>query len=83
MINGTTRNIEHDIPHQIYMAQYVLGKTKNTKLLLLDEKPMIKENKKIERHGYSKVICMKDDVLVILHLIQQLENLWRYVKKML
>ena len=34
MYKKITRNIEHDIPHQVYFTQFILGDTKETKLLL-------------------------------------------------
>lgn len=65
MYKKVTRNIEHDIPHQVYFTQFILGNTKDTKLLLQEEKDMIKDDKKLEKHGYSKIIAKKDDTIVI------------------
>lgn len=65
MYKKVTRNIEHDIPHQVYISQFLLDKTKNTKLLLEEEKSMEKENIALDKHGYSKIITKKDDVYVI------------------
>ena len=65
MYKQVTRNIEHDIPHQVYIAQYLLGQTNNSKLLLEEEEPMIGENIILEKHGYSKIITKKDNVYVI------------------
>lgn len=65
MYKKITRNIEHDIPHQVYFTQFILGDTKETKLLLQEEKDMIKDDKNLEKHGYSKIITQKDDVIVI------------------
>lgn len=66
MYKSVTRNIEHDIPHQIYMTQYILGDNgQERKLLLKEEKAMVKENKRLPRHGYSKTISMAGDVCII------------------
>lgn len=65
MYKKTTRNIEHDIPHQVYFTQFILGNTKSTRLILQEEKDMVNEKSILEKHGYSKIITMKDDVLVI------------------
>lgn len=65
MYKKTTRNIEHDIPHQVYFTQFILGNTKSTRLILQEEKDMVNEKNILEKHGYSKIITMKDDVLVI------------------
>lgn len=65
MYKKVTRNIEHDIPHQVYIAQYILGKTANTNLLLKEEKSMVKGDMELKKHGYSKIISQKDDVIVI------------------
>lgn len=65
MFKKTTRNIEHDIPHQVYFTQYILENTNSTRLMLQEEKDMIKGEKALRKHGYSKIISKKDDVLVI------------------
>lgn len=65
MFKRTTRNIEHDIPHQVYFTQYILGNTNSTQLILQEEKDMVKGKKFLRKHGYSKIISKKDDVLVI------------------
>lgn len=65
MFKRTTRNIEHDIPHQVYFTQYILGNTNSTQLILQEEKDMVKGEKFLRKHGYSKIISKKDDVLVI------------------
>ena len=62
----TTRNIEHDIPHQVYIANYILdNKYKETKELFQEEKSITKNEITLDRHAYSKIICKKGDVLVI------------------
>lgn len=64
MYKKVTRNIEHDIPHQVYITQYLLGKTEKTELLFKEEKSMIRGDVELEKHGYSKIISKKDDVIV-------------------
>ncbi|MCI8444363.1 MAG: hypothetical protein HFJ37_04285 [Clostridia bacterium] len=65
MYKKVTRNIEHDIPHQVYISQFLLDNPNDTKLLLEEEKSMEKENVKLEKHGYSKIITKKGNVYVI------------------
>ena len=65
MYKNVTRNIEHDIPHQVYITQFLLESSNNTKLLLEDEKAMVGKNVILEKHGYSKIIAKKDDIYVI------------------
>lgn len=64
MYKSVTRNIELDIPHQVYITQYILG-NKSTKLLALDEKSIKQGDVVLEKHGYGKIITKKDDILVI------------------
>ena len=64
MYKCVTRNIEHDIPHQVYITQYLLG-NKPTNLLFLDEKSIKQGDVTLERHGYGKIIAKKGDVIVI------------------
>lgn len=65
MYKKTTRNAEHDIPHQVYITQFLLENKTNTKLLLEEEKEMVKGDVRLEKHGYSKIISRKDDVYII------------------
>ena len=65
MYKKVTRNIEHDIPHQVYITQFLLDKTKNTKLLLEEEKNMENGEDVLEKHGYSKIFTKKDNVYII------------------
>lgn len=60
-----TRNIEHDIPHQVYMVQNILNSNKSTQLVFKEEKGMQKENEILEKHGYSKIISRNDNVLIV------------------
>lgn len=66
MTNGNiTRNIEVEMPHQIYMANYLIGDFKLHKTLLVEEKDMIYNGRNIPKHGYAKIISKKDNILVI------------------
>lgn len=64
MYKSVTRNIELDIPHQVYITQCILG-NKNTELLALDEKSIRQGDVVLEKHGYGKIITKKDDILII------------------
>lgn len=65
MYKKVTRNIEHDIPHQVYISQYLLSNTHDTKVLLEEEKSMENGKDVLEKHGYSKIFTRKDNVYVI------------------
>lgn len=65
MYKKTTRNVEHDIPHQVYISQFLLNNPKDTQLLLEEEKSMVRGNEILEKHGYSKIITKKNNVYVI------------------
>ena len=66
MYKKTTRNIEHDIPHQVYIANYIIGeKYKETQQLLQEEKSITKNEITLEKHAYSKIISKKGNVLVV------------------
>lgn len=65
MSNGkVTRNIEIEMPHQIYMANYLAGDYKEDNLLLLEEKDLCYEDIVLPKHGYGKIICKKDNIMV-------------------
>lgn len=59
-----TRNIEIEMPHQIYIANYLAGDYKEDNVLLLEEKDLCYEDIVLPKHGYSKIICIKDNVIV-------------------
>ncbi len=65
MYKRVTRNVEHDIPHQVYISQFLLDDPKDTHLLLEEEKSMVKGNETLEKHGYSKIFTKKNGVYVI------------------
>ncbi len=65
MYKKVTRNVEHDIPHQVYISQFLLDNPKNTQLLLKEEKSMVKGNETLEKHGYSKIFTKKNGAYVI------------------
>lgn len=65
MYKKVTRNIEHEIPHQVYISQVLLDNPKDTQVLLEEEKNMENENRILEKHGYSKIFAKKNDVYVI------------------
>ncbi len=65
MYKKVTRNIEHDIPHQVYISQFLLDNPKDTQVLLEEEKAMERGNRTLEKHGYSKIFTRKNDIYVI------------------
>lgn len=65
MYNKITRNIEHDIPHQVYISQFLLNNPKDTQVLFEEEKSMTKGEETLKNHGYSKIISKKNNVYII------------------
>ncbi|GEM_PF-2278179 len=62
---GVVPNMEVEIPHSIYMVQYILGRDVPTRLLQLVERPMEAEGQVIPRHGYCCITSMKGDTAVV------------------
>ena len=49
MYKKVTRNIEHDIPHQVYISQFLLNNPKKTQVLFEEEKAMENGEKALEQ----------------------------------
>ena len=64
MSSKITENIEVEIPHQIYLCDYILGE--KSKLVFLEQKDMISENIRLKKYGHSYSI-MKNTNSIITH----------------
>lgn len=60
----TTNNIEVEIPHQLYIANYLLDNPKTKKILFFEEKNIAKDGKILKNHGYGKIIIKEDDAII-------------------
>lgn len=58
-------NMEVEIPHSIYMVQYILGRNLPIRLVRLVERPMVAEGLVIPRHGYCSITSMIGDTEVV------------------
>lgn len=62
MSNKITENFEIEVPHQVYVCDYLLGKKSN--LLMLEQKDMHNTDKVLKNHGYSFSILKNDNVVI-------------------
>lgn len=62
MSSKITENYEIEVPHQIYICDYILG-GKST-LLMLEQKDMHNIDKTLKNHGYSFSIVKNKDVII-------------------
>lgn len=60
-----TRNIEIEIPHQIYLANSFFQEQNHTNHYFLEEKDLCDQTCTIKKHGYGKIICQKGDCFMI------------------
>ena len=60
-----TQNFEIEIPHQIYLANYILGYNGKINIMYKEQKDFLVGNVTLKKHGYGKVIMMQDDVIVV------------------
>lgn len=65
MSKKNTQNFEIEIPHQIYLADYILGESNKKEIIFKEQKDFIIDNICIEKHGYGKILLEYDDKIVI------------------
>ncbi len=65
MTKNNTQNFEIEIPHQIYLVDYILGESNKKEIVFKEQKDFIIDNICIEKHGYGKIILEYDDKIVI------------------
>lgn len=65
MSKNNTQNFEIEIPHQIYLVDYILGESNKKEILFKEQKDFEIDNICIENHGYGKIILEYDDKIVI------------------
>ena len=65
MSKNDTQNFEIEIPHQIYLVDYILGESSKKEIIFKEQKDFIFNNICIEKHGYGKLILEYDDKIVI------------------
>lgn len=62
MSSKITENYEIEVPHQIYICDYILGGKSN--LLLLEQKDMHNIDRTLKNHGYSFSLVKNKDVII-------------------
>lgn len=65
MSNKITQNFEVEIPHQIYLANYLLGTNAKTQIILKEQNDLYYNNLYLEKHGYGKIILKQDEKIII------------------
>ena len=64
MTKSNTQNFEIEMPHQIYLGDYILEQN-NKKIISKEQKDFFVDNVRIEKHGYGKLILEYGDTIVI------------------
>ena len=65
MSKKNTQNFEIEIPHQIYLVDYILGESNKKEIVFKEQKDFITDNICIEKHGYGKIILEYENKIVI------------------
>lgn len=65
MSNKNTQNFEIEIPHQIYLVDYILGNSNKKEILFKEQNDFIIDNICIEKHGFGKIILEYENKIVI------------------
>ena len=60
-----TNNFEIEIPHQIYLVEYILGNTRKKEIIYKEQKDFEDKNIILKKHGYGKIIMIYDSITVI------------------
>lgn len=64
MSKKNTQNFEIEIPHQIYLADYILGENNKKEIIFKEQKDFMIDNICIEKHGYGKILLEYNDKIV-------------------
>lgn len=65
MSSKVTQNFEVEIPHQIYLANYLLGTSSKVEIMLKEQQDFIHDNITLKKHGYGKIILKQGKKLII------------------
>ena len=64
-LKKVTQNFEIEIPHQIYLADYIINSNKKINILYKEQKDFEVNGLVLKKHGYGKIIMNQDNVLII------------------
>ena len=62
MSNKITENYEIEVPHQVYICDYLLGG--KSELLFLEQKDMCNIDRTLKNHGYSYSLVRNNNILI-------------------
>lgn len=62
---SVTRNFEIEMPHQLYLINYIINDDKGNKVLFSEERDFDIDGVKLLNHGYGKIIMNQDNILII------------------
>ncbi len=65
MARNITQNFEIEIPHQIYLADYILGVSNKKEILFKEQRDLVIDKVCLKKHGYGKIILKHDDKIII------------------
>lgn len=65
MAKNNTQNFEIEMPHQIYLGDYILEQNNKKRIISKEQKDFLVDDVCIEKHGYGKIILEYDDIIVI------------------
>lgn len=64
-LKKVTQNFEIEIPHQIYLADYIINSNKKINILYKEQEDFKFDELLLEKHGYGKIIMNQDDIIII------------------
>lgn len=62
---SVTRNFEIEMPHQIYLINYIINNNNENKVLFSEERDFDVDGVKLSNHGYGKIIMKQDNILIV------------------
>lgn len=65
MRKKVTQNFEIEIPHQIYLADYILGTNSEKDIIFKEQRDFVIGDVCLKNHGYGKIILKQDDKIII------------------
>ena len=64
-LKKVTQNFEIEMPHQIYLADYIVNSNKKINILYKEQNDFKFDELVLEKHGYGKLIMSQDNILIM------------------
>ena len=64
-LKKATQNFEIEMPHQIYLADYIVNSNKKINILYKEQNDFKFDELVLEKHGYGKLIMSQDNILIM------------------